>query len=128
MGRERKFTKSVSVRIPFWVHHYLNRIAEEQGVSVAEVVRRFLTVLALPSVTKEVLRRTVFDLKIPLSTIGNMEKVVTNALNVFVEISPAFRLLFDLNEKFKTLRSEVSSEYIELFKFFDEADKRKEQP
>jgi len=119
MGRERKFTRSVSVRIPFWVHHYLNRIAEEQGVSVAEVVRRFLTVLALPSVTKEVLRRTV----LPLSTIGNMEKVVTNALNVFVEISPAFRLLFDLNDKFKTLRSEVSSEYTELLKFFNEAQK-----
>jgi hypothetical protein len=123
MGRERKFTRSVSVRIPFWVHHYLNRIAEKEGISVAEIVRRFLTVLALPSVTKEVLRKTVFDLKIPLSTIGNMEKIVTNALNVFVEISPAFRLLFDLNEKFKTLRSEVSSEYIELFKFFDEAQK-----
>jgi len=126
MGRERKFTRSVSVRIPFWVHHYLNRIAEEQGVSVAEVVRRFLTVLALPSVTKEVLRRTVFDLKIPLSTIGNMEKVVTNALNVFVEISPAFELLLNLNAKFKTLRGHVASEYTELLKFFNEAENRKE--
>ena len=123
MGRERKFTRSVSVRIPFWVHHYLNRIAEEQGVSVAEVVRRFLTVLALPSVTKEVLRRTVFDLKIRPTTIGQMEKVVTNALNVIAELSPAFWLLHNLNNKFKTLRGSVATEYTELLKFFDEAQK-----
>ncbi len=126
MGRERKFTRSVSVRIPFWVHHYINRIAEEQGVSVAEVVRRILTVMAIPNVSKEVLRKTVFDLKIPLSTIGNMEKIVTNALNVIAELSPAFWLLHNLNNKFKTIRSEVSSEYIELFKFFDEAQKDRE--
>ncbi len=126
MGRERKFTRSVSVRIPFWVHHYLNRIAEEQGVSVAEVVRRILTVMAIPSVTKEVLRETVFDLKIRPTTIGQMEKVVTNALNVFVELSPAFKLLFSLNNKFKTLRGLVVSEYTELLKFFNEADNRKE--
>jgi len=123
MGRERKFTRSVSVRIPFWVHHYINHIAEEDGVSVAEVVRRFLTVLALPSVTKEVLRRTVFDLKIRPTTIGQMEKIVTNALNVFVEISPAFELLLNLNAKFKTLRGHVASEYTELLKFFNEAQK-----
>jgi len=72
MGRERKFTRSVSVRIPFWVHHYINRIAEEQGVSVAEVVRRILTVMAIPNVSKEVLRETVFDLKIRPTTIGQM--------------------------------------------------------
>ena len=126
MGRERKFTRSVSVRIPFWVHHYINRIAEEDGVSVAEVVRRFLTVLAPPSVTKEVLRRTVFDLKIRPTTIGQMEKIVTNALNVIAELSPAFWLLHNLNNKFKTLRGHVASEYTELLKFFNEAENRKE--
>ncbi len=126
MGRERKFTRSVSVRIPFWVHHYINRIAEEQGVSVAEVVRRILTVMAIPNVSKEVLRETVFDLKIRPTTIGQMEKVVTNALNVFVELSPAFKLLFSLNNKFKTLRGSVATEYTELLKFFNEAENRKE--
>ncbi len=126
MGRERKFTRSVSVRIPFWVHHYINRIAEEQGVSVAEVVRRILTVMAIPNVSKEVLRETVFDLKIRPTTIGQMEKVVTNALNVIAELSPAFWLLHNLNNKFKTLRGHVASEYTELLKFFNEAENRKE--
>ncbi len=123
MGRERKFTRSVSVRIPFWVHHYLNRIAEKEGISVAEIVRRFLTVLALPSVTKEVLRKTVFDLKIQPTTIGSMEQIVTNALNTFVQISPAFELLLSLNSKFKDLRGYVIDEYTELLKFFNEAEK-----
>ncbi len=123
MGRERKFTRSVSVRIPFWVHHYLNRIAEKEGISVAEIVRRFLTVLALPSVTKEVLRKTVFDLKIQPTTIGSMEQIVTNALNTFVQISPAFELLLSLNSKFKDLRGYVIDEYTELLKFFNEVQK-----
>ncbi len=126
MGRERKFTRSVSVRIPFWVHHYINRIAEEDGVSVAEVVRHFLTLLAMPSVTKRVLQEDVFDLKHRPSTIGNMETVVSNALNTFYKISPAVQLLLSLNSKFKTLRGHVASEYTELLKFFNEAENRKE--
>jgi len=123
MSRNFKFTRQISVRIPFWVHHYLNSIAEEQGVSVAEVVRRILTVMAIPNVTKEVLRKTVFDLKIRPTTIGQMEKVVTNALNVIAELSPAFWLLHNLNNKFKTLRGHVAEEYTELLKFFNEAEK-----
>ncbi|NIU85740.1 MAG: hypothetical protein GWN56_00090, partial [Nitrosopumilaceae archaeon] len=125
MGRERKFTRTISVRVPYWVYHYLENIAEEDGVTVAEVTRRFLKVLALPNVSHKILKETIYNYKIPPTTIGNMERVILNSVNTIAELAPAFRLILDLNEKFKSLRGQVKNEYAELLAFFEGVDKRR---